>query len=178
MSEETDAAPGDEFIRQLTEHQAALQGYVLSALGDVHEAKDALQRTNVVLWKKASKWNPNTRFLSWAFAVARFEVLAHIRDRQRDRHIFDTDVAEMMAETGETSLLNQTERYDALQACLGKLRAADRTLLSAHYVAGKTLREISEEAGKKAGAIRVQIMRLRRALAECIGHRIGTEENR
>lgn len=177
MTEETNAAPGDEFIRQLTEHQAALHGYVLSALGDPHEAKDALQRTNVVLWKKAAKWDPNSRFLSWAFAVARFEVLAHIRDRQRDRHIFDTNVAEMMAETGETSLLNQTERYDALQSCLGKLRDTDRSLLSAHYVVGKTLREISEEAGRKAGAVRIQIMRLRRALAECIGHRIGTEGN-
>ena len=177
MSDEINGAPNDEFIRQLTEHQAAIHGYVLSALGDVHEAKDALQRTNVVLWKKASKWDPKTRFLSWAFAVARFEVLAHIRDRQRDRHIFDTDVAEMMAETGEVSLLNQTERYDALQSCLGKLRETDRTLLSVHYVIGKTMREISEEAGKKAGAIRIQIMRLRRALAECIGHRIGTEGN-
>lgn len=175
MSDEIETAPGDEFIRQLTEHQAALQGYLLSALGDIHEAKDALQRTNVVLWKKAAKWDPKTRFLSWAFAVARFEALAHIRDRQRDRHVFDTDVAEMMAETGETVLLNQTERYDALQSCLGKLREADRSLLSAHYVVGKTLQEISEEAGKKAGAVRVQIMRLRRALAECIGQRIGTE---
>ncbi|MFT4589273.1 MAG: RNA polymerase sigma-70 factor (ECF subfamily), partial [Limisphaerales bacterium] len=64
MSDEIDSAPGDEFIRQLTEHQAALHGYVLSALGDPHEAKDALQRTNVVLWKKAAKWDPNSRFLS------------------------------------------------------------------------------------------------------------------
>ena len=169
--------PGDIFIQQLTEHQPALQGYVLASLRDPHESKDVLQRTNMVLWRKAHAWDPTTKFLPWAFAVARFEVLAFIRDRQRDRHVFDPDVVELMSETSEVVLEHQTERHDALQMCLGRLKDKDRKLLSAHYVAGETLREIAEAAGRKAGAVRIQVMRLRQALAECITRRLNTKGN-
>lgn len=175
MVENIGEPPGDEFIGQLTQHQAALHGYVRASLGDPHDAKDVLQRTNIVLWRKAAKWDPTTKFLPWAFAVARFEVLGHIRDRQRDRHVFDSDVVEMMSKTSEVVLENQTERHDALQLCLMKMRPRDRSLLSAHYVAGKTMKELAEEAGRKAGAVRIQVMRLRQALAECIGRRMRTE---
>lgn len=175
MSDIPSQPQGDEFISQLTQHQAALHGYVLASLGDVHEAKDVLQQVNLVLWRKAASWNPATKFLPWAFAVARFEVLAHIRDKARDRLVFDADVVELMSETSAAVLHGQTERHDALQQCLEKMRAADRALLSDHYVAGRTLREIAEAAGRGAGAVRVQIMRLRQALADCIQRKLETE---
>lgn len=167
--------PGDEFIGQLTQHQAALHGYVLASLGDVHDAKDVLQRVNIVLWRKAAAWDPATKFLPWAFTVARFEVLAHIRDRARDRLLFDSDVVDLMSETSSASLHDQTDRHEALQRCLEKMRPIDRALLSEHYVAGRTLREIAEAAGRQAGAVRIQIMRLRQMLADCIRRKLETE---
>ena len=173
MSDDSSQPLDDVFIAQLTNHQAALHGYALASLGDVHDAKDVLQRTNMVLWKKASNWDPSTRFLPWTFAVARFEVLAHIRDRSRDRHVFDPDVVDLMSKTSEESLLHQSDRHDALQTCLEKLKEGDRVLLSTYYVAGKTLQKIAEDAGRKAGAGRVQIMRLRQILGDCIGRQLN-----
>lgn len=172
MNPEPHTAPEDEFIRQLTRNQGALRGYILASLGDPNDAQDVLQKANVVLWKKAATWDPNSRFLTWAFAVARFEVLAYIRDRQRDRHLFDPDVVELMTETSIEVLDYQSERHEALADCLKRLKAADRSLLSSHYASGNTLQEIAERIGKKAGAIRVQVMRLRRILADCIDSRL------
>ncbi len=83
----------DLFIRELTNCQAVLCGYCRAALGGPSEdAKDAWQRTNVTLWRKAAEWRPETDFLPWALAVARFEVLATVRDRQRELLAFDSDV--------------------------------------------------------------------------------------
>jgi RNA polymerase sigma-70 factor (ECF subfamily) len=44
-----------------------------------------LQATCVKLWEKSGEWDPTTEFLPWAFSVARFTVLSHLRDRMRDR---------------------------------------------------------------------------------------------
>jgi len=84
MPDATPSNPDDEFVRALTESQTALRGYCRASLGHGEEAKEALQRTNIVLWKKSGDWDRGTEFLKWAVAVAKFEVLGVIRDRQRN----------------------------------------------------------------------------------------------
>jgi RNA polymerase sigma-70 factor (ECF subfamily) len=163
------------FIAELTNHQASIYGYILASMANHHDAKDVLQRTNLVLWRKAANWDSDSNFLPWAFTVARFEVLAHYRDSGRDRHIFNPDVAEMMCETSSETLKHHTDRHDALSVCLKKVRDGDRQLLSAHYALGKPLKQIAEESGRKAGAVRIQIMRLRQALGKCIGRQLGAQ---
>ncbi len=98
--------PSDAFIRALTESQTALRCYCQASLGHSEEAKEALQRTSIVLWKKCEKWDPETSFLTWAIAVAKFEVLAVIRDRQREwkRYVFDSEVVEQMVDEAEVLL--------------------------------------------------------------------------
>ncbi|MEI6714959.1 MAG: sigma factor [Verrucomicrobiota bacterium] len=60
--------------------------------------REVLQAVVVRLWEKSADWDPKTNFLPWAFAVARFTVLAHFRDQSRDRLVFDEDVVLAMAE--------------------------------------------------------------------------------
>lgn len=90
--------PDESFIRALTEVQSALRGYCHASLGQSDEAKEAVQRTNITLWRKCGHWNPDTSFLPWAISVAKFEVLGVIRDRQRlqSRFVFDPDVVEIV----------------------------------------------------------------------------------
>lgn len=44
--------PSEAFIRALTESQAAIRGYCQASLGNADEAKEAQQRTSIVLWRK------------------------------------------------------------------------------------------------------------------------------
>jgi RNA polymerase sigma-70 factor (ECF subfamily) len=168
----------DAFVRELTESQSALRGYCFASLGYGEEAKDAVQRVNLVLWKKSGQWRPGTKFLSWALAVARFEVLASVRHRQRERVLFDSDVVELMAGTAEAQAPAAAERTEALVHCLEKLRPDHRGLLLAHYVTGHTTAEIAQSRGQGRSAIKVQLLRIRRTLAECIqkNHRLPLPE--
>ena len=84
------------FIAALTRYQPALAAFCHAQLANRQDAQEALQTTCVKLWDKAPEWNPETEFLPWAFAVARFTILSHIRDRMRDRLVFDVDVLEAM----------------------------------------------------------------------------------
>lgn len=163
--------PSEAFIRSLTDSQPALRGYCQASLGHGEEAKEALQRTSIVLWRKCGDWDPATDFMRWAISVAKFEVLGVVRDRSRQhaRFVFDPDVVELMTdEAAQTT----SPRVDALELCLGKLSDSNREALTAHYVHGHSIQEIAAICGKGASAVKVMLLRLRGKLRECIEGRM------
>ena len=162
--------PIEAFIRALTDSQAALRGYCHASLGQNDEAKEAMQRTNITLWKKCGQWNPETPFLPWAITVAKFEVLGVVRDRQRlqARFVFDPDVVEMMADEASPAAGETSARGEILERCLAKLSEANRQTLGDFYVRGRTVKDLAESTEKNAGAVKVILLRLRGKLRECI----------
>lgn len=169
-SQSSQSGPSNAFVRALTESQTALRGYCQASLGHGEEAKEALQRTSIVLFKKSSDWDPDTEFLRWAISVAKFEVLGVIRDRQRERarYIFDSDIVKKMVDEAEDNVASSDHRSEALEACLAKLSAKNRNLLSAYYAQGESIQEIATSANRGLSAVKVMLMRLRRRLGECI----------
>ena len=162
--------PNEAFVSALTRCQSALRGFCHAALGHGEEAEEALQRTNIVLWKKCSDWDPETEFLRWATAVARFEVKGVLRDRKRERKrlLFDSDVAEQLMDEAIDVVRQTPERLVALEDCLEKVSDKNRGVLSDFYFHGKTIPEISKTEGRGESAIKVMLMRVRRSLGECI----------
>ncbi|MEM7599956.1 MAG: sigma-70 family RNA polymerase sigma factor, partial [Verrucomicrobiota bacterium] len=163
----------------LTESQTALRGYCRASLGHGEEAAEALQRTNIILWKKNGDWDRSTEFMKWAVAVAKFEVLGVIRDRnrERERYVFDSDVVEMMAEESQvdTHQASQSEATDALEACLSRLSEKNREVLSAYYSQGYSVKEVADRFGKGLSSVKVMLLRLRRKLGECIEQKMTGE---
>ncbi len=170
MDNSRDRAPNEAFVSALTRSQSALRGFCHAALGHGEEAEEALQRTNIVLWKKCSDWDPETEFLRWATAVARYEVKGVLRDRSRERRriLFDSDVAEQLMDEAIDVVRQTPERLLALEDCLERISDKNRGVLSAFYVQGKTISEISAAEGRGESAIKVMLMRVRRSLGECI----------
>lgn len=166
--------PDDRFITAFTDSQSALRGYCAAAIGNTEDSRDVFQKVCLVLWKKVGDWDPNTPFLKWAFFVARFEVLAHVRDRSRDRLVFDNDIVIAMAGTVERVATAQSDRMDAMEKCLAQLTPQHREVLSSHYVNGYKLREIAENQNRSLSAIKVTVMRLRQTLAKCIEQQTPT----
>ena len=156
------------FIAALTRHQPALEAFCHAQLANRLDAQEALQATCVKLWEKSGEWNPETEFLPWAFAVTRFTVLSHIRDRMRDRLVFDESVVLAMAEETETAAAQFVDRREALGACLQKLKPEQRDLLREHYIAGRTVREMSDATGRSESAVKMNLLRLREQLSACI----------
>ena len=63
----------------------------------------------------------------------------------------------------------------ALQFCLKDLPAHSKEVVQAHYFEHRTAEEIAQRAGKKAGTIRMMLLRIRRLLSDCIQRRLGRE---
>ena len=160
------------FIAALTRHQPALAAFCHAQLANRQDAQEALQTTCVKLWDKAAEWNPETEFLPWAFAVARFTILSHIRDRMRDRLVFDVDVVEAMAQDVESVAAEFEERRQALGNCLEKLKPEQRDILQSHYLTGRTVREIADATQRSESAVKMTLLRLREQLSDCIQRQI------
>ena len=163
-----DARDPARFIAALTRHQPALEAFCHAHLAQRQDAREALQATCVKLWEKSGEWDPATEFLPWAFAVARFTVLSHLRDRMRDRLVFDEDVVLAMTEETETAAAQFEHRREALDTCLKKLKPEQADLLREHYHAGRAVRELSGLTGRSESAVKMTLLRLREQLSICI----------
>jgi RNA polymerase sigma-70 factor, ECF subfamily len=158
----------DAYVQELTACQSRLRGYILASLGNYADAADVLQRTNLVLWKKAAEFRAGASFLPWALTVARYEVLSFLRDSQRDRHVFSTDVAEMMLDLATADANDPNDRHLALRKCLEKVPRRSRDLLWQRYGAEKSIRQIAVDAQRSEDAVKSLFLRIRKSLERCV----------
>lgn len=161
-----------QFVLQLTECQNRIYAYIFSMLGDHARAADVLQETNLVLWKRAQDWTRGAPFLPWAFAIARFQVLASLRDRSRDRCLLDSELIETLSQNvaAESSRLEETRV--ALRECLSKLTDQNRNLVRLRYEHGKSISGISEALQRSVESVKVTLLRIRRNLHACVTKQI------
>ena len=158
----------EHFVRELTRCQNGVFAYILSLVGNPDTARDILQDTNVVLWRKEGQFKEGSNFMAWALGVARLEVLAFRRDHQRDRHLFDDQVLEQLAGEYATSADDPDDRQRAFEDCFEQLPQRQRELLAARYASDGSVKEMAARRGQSAGALSVTLSRIRKALANCI----------
>jgi len=163
-----DAEHQQQFVLQLTECQNRIYAYIFSMLGDHARASDVLQETNLVLWQRVKDWSLGAPFLPWAFAIARFQVLANTRDRSRERCLLDSDLIETLSQdvAAESSRLEETRV--ALRECLTKLTEQNRGMIQLRYEHGKSIVSIAETLQRSEEAVKVALLRIRRSLHACV----------
>lgn len=168
----------EPFVRQLTENQNRLYGYVYSLLGDHSRAADVVQETNIVLWRKIAEFEIDKPFLPWAFAVARFQVLAHLRDTKRDRLLLDEELAETISKQLESPATQIESLRETLRPCLQRLTPEHRHLVEHRYFKAMKIADIAETLGRTSSSVKVALLRIRRQLAECMQRHQQSESSR
>jgi len=162
-------SPAENFVQALTESQNRIYGYIYSLIGDHHRASDVLQECNLVLWRKAAEFREGADFIPWAFAIARFQVMAHLRDKKRDRlDLMDPELAELLADEVDGQATQFEDLRVALRNCMGKLPEHSRELLELRYFRKKSIQKLAAETDKRISAVKVALMRIRRGLRTCI----------
>lgn len=158
-----------EFVSLLTRHQPDLWSYIITLMPGDPDAADVLQKTNLVLWTKQEDYEPDSNFRAWAFAVARFEVLAHLKKRKREGIVLlDDELLDMIAQEAPDVLAASDRRLAALERCLNKLRSQDRELLDHRYRSNLGLEEFAARVGRSVSALSVTLYRLRSNLRKCV----------
>ena len=165
-----------EFVRELTEHQAALRAFVGYLMVGTDGAADVSQEVNLLLWEKRAQYEPGTNFRAWAFTTARYVVLGHRRRlRKEGLLMFDPDLVECLADEWQAQPDQHHHKLAALHTCVEKLSDEDQTLLRARYSGHGNVEQLACEARQSGSSLRVRIFRLRAALKQCVERELLVE---
>ena len=165
----------EEFILELTEVQSRLFGFLFKRLADREQALEVLQRTNLVLCRKADNYKPGTNFKAWAMTVANYEVLSYRKTQVRERLVFTDEVDALLGPDSDGRSSAQSERSAHLNHCLQGMSSKNRELLDWRYQGEPTIAQIADDLGSTIGSVRVKLHRLRKLLLECIQNRMQEE---
>jgi RNA polymerase sigma-70 factor, ECF subfamily len=166
----------EEFILELTEVQQRLFGFLFKRLADREQAREVLQRTNLVLCRKADNYEPGTNFKAWAMTVANYEVMAYRKTQVRERLVFTDEVDALLGPDEDGRSSAQSDRVAHLSHCLKGMSLKNRELLDWRYQGERTMEKIAEDIGSTIGAVKVKLHRLRRQLMGCIQNRMQEDE--
>ena len=160
--------PEENIIGLITRNQSQLRAYIYTLLPDPALVDDVLQETNLVVWRKASEFDPTRPFMPWACRIAFFQVKAARRDNSRDRHVFDSELVDILAAEGEISSDSPGYLDYALRDCLAELPEQKRDLILSRYHPDSSVKELAESRDETPGALSVELHRIRRSLESCI----------
>ena len=165
----------DEFILELTQCQQRLYGYIYRRVANRDQAMEVLQQTNLVLCRKADDFEPGTNFNAWAATVAHYQILSYSKTLARDRLVFTDEVLAAIDESEPGNEMREAI-LKHLRYCLKKMSNDNQSLIKLRYERELSMEQLANEIGKKVGAVRVKLHRLRRGLRDCVETRVQEEQ--
>jgi len=165
----------DQFLRLFAAHEPALRTFVRSLLPSLADVSEVMQEVAVVLWQKFAKFDATRDFRKWAFGVARYQALAYLRDRARDRHVFDDELVGRLADEAVAAGPRHEAQREALETCLQKLPAHQRELVLSAYTEGTRMDELAAQRERTAMSLYKLLHRIRQLLLECVRRTVARE---
>ena len=158
----------EEFVRLLESTHALLLRYVLSLVGNRHDAEDVLQRASVTMWRRFATFEPQSDFVAWATTVAYYEASNFQRIMGRSRLEFDDDLMRTLAAERTLHVRQWSRRLDALEECVERLDPSSRELVDTIYVQGEEVSALARQQGRPVQTLYNNLSFVRRSLAECV----------
>jgi len=163
-----------QFLRHYAESEVALHTFVRSLVPTRQMVSEVMQDVILVLWEK---FDTAADFQGWAFGVAKNVAMRHLRRQSRDRHVFDDDLVNQLADDAVALVPVHDGHREALERCLEKLPAAQRELVLTAYTKGTRMDELATRRGQTPMALYKLLHRIRQALLECVERTLAKEEH-
>lgn len=162
-----------QFVLLLNAAHRPLLAYLVSLLGNRHDAEDVLQRASLTMWQRFSMFEANTNFTAWACTVAFYEAKNFQRVSNRSRLQFREELLQTLADERVADLGNIDRRLNALDDCIAKLDEPARQLVEAAYFGEGSIAELANRLRRVPQTLYNKLNIIRRTLAECISLRLA-----
>lgn len=158
----------EQIVQLISSCQRSLLMFLLGLLGSQDLAEEALQNTNLVLWRKRREYRLNTKFFAWACRIANLEAYDLRRRRKRKVAVFsDVFMGELSAELEEAvQTPNHMEGF--LRECLDLLDHRDRELLDRRYADAGTTQSVADALSQSTRTVYRNLERIHERLFDCI----------
>jgi RNA polymerase sigma-70 factor, ECF subfamily len=169
----------EELAAHWTGAQRAVAAFVRTLATDFHESEEILQRVAVTLVRKHDQYDPNRPFVAWALGIAKVETQAFLRERSRDRLVFDDALVAGIAERHERAAQASLPVPQFLTECIEELDGRSRRAIQLRYGEDKRTAQIAQAMAISDGAARMLLSRARTLLRKCVeAHTVRWEESR
>ena len=161
----------ENFVRLFSTHEGSVRAFVTSLLPSWEAVDEVMQEASLVMWRKFDQFDPDrpgSKFIDWAFMIARYEVMKYRRRRATDRLVFSEDVYELLASEAAEVAAGRPARQHALQECLRKLEPVQRGLIQAAYADGISIKDAAARVGRSQTGLYKALARIRQKLHHCI----------
>lgn len=170
----------DEFEQIVRAHQRLVRSFLVRHVGDQQVADDLAQEVFVAAYRGRADFRGEGTISSWLLGIARNHVLMYFRAKPPSTVVSLESVLEGLhlksLEESEFDASIEQQRVDALRSCIQSLDGSQRDLLARFYYRSEGAEEIGRSLGKRAGAIRMQLMRIRKHLRTCIESKLRVED--
>jgi len=171
----------DAFVELVRRHQRLVR-WRLARMVPADQVDDLAQEVFLELSSQATRLAAaGIRSLSaWLLQLARNKAVDYLRVANRQQAQLlgycqsQSRLDRATATLGSDDLLAAGEIL-AMRHCLQKLQPKYREVLDGYYEQGKSAELIGIQTGRTAGAVRMILMRIRRALAKCIRQQMSRE---
>jgi RNA polymerase sigma-70 factor (ECF subfamily) len=159
------------------QHSAALRGFVLALLPDFGRVDDVIQETFLTVTAKAADFRPNSNFLAWASAIAKFKVFEALRAAGRQPQSLSQEVLETLCAAEPDPQPDASEPVlQHLSHCISQLAPQSRRAIELCYRQAHKPAEVARLMGWTAEAVYVALSRARTALRDCVKRKMGGEQ--
>jgi RNA polymerase sigma-70 factor, ECF subfamily len=158
----------EELAVHWTAAQRTVAAFVRSLVTDFHESEEVLQRVAVTLVRKYDQYDRSRPFVAWAIGVAKLEVLALLRQRGKDRLVFDDGLVALIAESHTRAEESLTAIPQFLDECIEELDGRARRAIQLRYGGNLRTAQIAQEMKISDGAARMLLSRARSLLRTCL----------
>lgn len=168
---------GDDnaFAELVKKYQKQVHALVWRKIGDFHTAEEITQDVFLKAYQRLAKLKKPQSFASWLYVIAANDCSTWLRKKRlRTQPLESTSGLQREKATYSGYVIAENERTsaeaqrDAVKELLAKLQESERTVITLHYFAEMTCKEISEFLGVSVGAIKSRLSRAR--------HRLKKEE--
>lgn len=172
LVEQTREGSHRAFAELVRRHHRIVRVFLGRYLRDESEVDEIAQQAFIEAYRSIDRYRAQASFRSWLIAIAKRQAAMFVRGESRRRKREST--------AGELALLNWNEKgeeshdrdqLDHLSQCLKQLPSGSHSLVTRFYFERQSIQGIADGLKRKPGAIRMQLMRIRKSLAECITQR-------
>tara|TARA_R110000850_G_scaffold4202_7_gene19548 strand:- start:2368 stop:2940 length:573 start_codon:yes stop_codon:yes gene_type:complete len=178
-SNEHESDPSEDnhelFSRFFLANQSRVFGFILTLVRDRSDARDILQETSVVLWRKFDRFEPGTDFAMWAMSTARLCVFEWRRKQKKLPLPMDDKIFDLLADEAVVISCEFEARREALRSCLSVLPEQDTSLLVQRYDLDQSVAKIGQLLNRSRIAIYKRLMRIQRDLLQCVQKKVALE---
>lgn len=167
------AGAADSFRELVRLHQAQVHAFLGRYIARLDAVEDLAQETFLKAYRNLQAYRGESSFRVWLLGIAKNEALMHLRGerarRAREASSYEATLTAWMADRLEPAgVEDEDRRLLALEACVRGLAPESAGIVEGFYFRGHSVAEIARTSGKREGAVKMALLRIRQALRECV----------